>query len=202
MTSLSVLLLAGAWACRPEHADAAANAYRGLVLEPPGPKPDFTLTSAAGRPFRFRAETDGHLTLLFFGYTHCPDVCPVHMANIAAALHRLGPGVRDAIRVVFVTTDPGRDTGRHLRAWLANFDTTFIGLTGSPAAIDRALHAAGLPSSIPERLPDGSYAFDHAAAVIAYTPDDRERVLYMSGIQADDWAHDLPRLMRVGAHRT
>jgi protein SCO1 len=195
---LAVVLATAGWGCRARSPDVTPDEYRGMVVQPPGPKPDFTLTNATGRPYRFRAETDGHLTLLFFGYTHCTDVCPVHMANIAAALRRLGPGVSSRLRVVFVTTDPERDTPDRLKTWLANFDSTFIGLTGTPAEIDQALNAAGLPAATRERLPDGSYAIGHAAWVIAYTPDDRERVLYPSGIQPDDWAHDLPRLARIG----
>jgi protein SCO1 len=196
---LAAILATAGWGCRARTDDLAPGDYRGMVVQPPGPKPDFTLTSSAGRPFGFRAETDGHLTLLFFGYTHCTDVCPVHMANIAAALRRLGPGVGARLRVVFVTTDPERDTPDRLKTWLANFDSSFIGLTGTPAEIDGALHAAGLPTATRERLPDGTYAIGHAAWVIAYTPDDRERVLYPYGTQPDDWTHDLPRLTRVGA---
>ncbi|NIP57681.1 MAG: SCO family protein, partial [Gemmatimonadetes bacterium] len=73
-----VLLLPG---CEPRGAGGAADSlYRGRVLQRPVPRPSFTLTDTRGRPFRFGKETEGKLTFLFFGYTHCPDVCPVHMA--------------------------------------------------------------------------------------------------------------------------
>ena len=82
----------------------------GIELPNPGPKPDFTLTDFAGRRFEFRRATDGRLTFLFFGYTHCPDICPVHMANLAAVIARLPRAEADRVRVIFVTTDPRRDT--------------------------------------------------------------------------------------------
>ena len=69
------------------------EAWQGVLLAEPQPRPDFTLTDTSGQPFDFRAETQGKLTLLFFGYTHCPDVCPIHMANLSAALAQ--PGMPD-----------------------------------------------------------------------------------------------------------
>jgi len=170
-------------------------AYRGAVIDPPVPKPDFTLYTTAGRPFPFRRETDGFLTLLFFGYTHCPDVCPLHMANISAVLHKMQPSLSAHVKVVFVTTDPERDSPGRLRAWLAGFDPAFIGLTGDTVAIGGAERAAGVPVSLRQRLPDGSVAVGHSATVIAYTPDNRERVQYPFGTRQEDWAHDLPLLL-------
>jgi protein SCO1/2 len=73
-------------------------------------KPDFTLNDTASEPFDFRTETEGFVTLLFFGYTYCPDVCPIHMANIGAVLATLPPGIANQVKVVMVSTDPNRDT--------------------------------------------------------------------------------------------
>ena len=87
---LALVLLAGCGAAADGGAGAPARPeLRGTVLEPSWGKPDFTLADTEGRPFDFRAGTDGFVTLLFFGYTHCPDVCPIHMANIAAVLRDL-----------------------------------------------------------------------------------------------------------------
>jgi protein SCO1/2 len=91
------------------------------------PKPNFTLTDTNGNPYDLDGQTQGYLTALYFGYTNCPDVCPTHMANIAAALRQLPASVTSHIKVLFVTTDPARDTPAVLRAWLNNFDPTFIG---------------------------------------------------------------------------
>lgn len=94
-------------------------------------RPAFTLTATDGQPFDFRGRTAGRLTFLEFGYTHCPDVCPVHMANLAAALAKLPPSDRMRVDVVFVSIDPDRDSLPVLRKWLDAFDPTFISLTGS-----------------------------------------------------------------------
>ncbi|MEE8175168.1 MAG: SCO family protein, partial [Gemmatimonadota bacterium] len=108
MAAAALLLIAPAQGCGDGSGqNEAANGFRGVMLEP-GPRPDFTLTDTRGRPFDFRRETDGKVALLFFGYTHCPDVCPVQMAGIAAVLRDLPWEIRDRIEVVFVTTDPAR----------------------------------------------------------------------------------------------
>jgi protein SCO1/2 len=183
-------------------AEPAQPELRGTLLEPSWEKPDFTLTDTEGRPFDFRAGTDGFVTLLFFGYTHCPDVCPVHMANIAAVLRDIDYADRSRIRVVFVTTDPERDTPAVVRAWLDRFDRSFIGLRGTEAEVDAIQAALHLPAAIrqpsrPGPLP-GAYAVGHAAQVIAFTADGRARVVYPFGTRQADWAHDLPKLVAGG----
>ena len=174
---------------------------RGTVLEPAWEKPDITLTDTEGQPFAFRTETDGLVTLLFFGYTHCPDVCPVHMGNIAAVFRDLPYAVRERIRVVFVTTDPERDTPARMREWLDRFDRSFVGLSGTEAEVGAFQAALRLPAAVrqpsrPGPLP-GAYAVGHAAQVIAFTADNRARVVYPFGTRQADWAHDLPRLVEA-----
>jgi protein SCO1/2 len=183
-------------------AEPARQELRGTLLEPSWDKPDFTLYDTDGRPFDFRARTDGLVTLLFFGYTHCPDVCPIHMANIAAVLRDLDYADRSQIRVVFVTTDPERDTPAVVRAWLDRFDRSFIGLRGTKAEIDSVQAALHLPAAIrqpsrPGPLP-GAYAVGHAAQVVAFTADGRARAVYPFGTRQEDWAHDLPLLVAGG----
>ena len=137
------LLLAAA-ACGVDSAPATniPVELRGPRLEHAIPKPDFTLLTLDGEPFRFREQTDGRLTLLFFGYTHCPDICPLHMANIGAVMKKMPISDTERIRVVFVTTDPERDTPARLREWLANLHPDFIGVTGAPDALEAAQRAA------------------------------------------------------------
>ena len=176
------------------HGDQAA--WRGTLLGDPWTKPEFTLTDVTGQPFDFRAGTDGYLTLLFFGYTHCPDVCPLHMANLAAVLDTLPGDVRVNMKVVFATTDPARDTPAVLKKWLGNFNPTFIGLTGTPDEMAAAQRAAGIPVSVAEPpKADGSYVVGHAAQVIAYTRDNLAHIVYPFGTRQSDWADDLPRLL-------
>src|ERR1700681_1021381 len=123
---------------------ARMDDYRGGLVTPPLPKPRFILTDTSGRPFDFTAATKGYVTLLFFGYTYCPDQCPMHMANLSAALKKLPPGIAGQVKLVFVTTDPARDSPAVLRRWLDLFDQHFIGLTGTERAIESVQRAAGV----------------------------------------------------------
>jgi len=112
--------------------------------QPPLPKPRFVLPDTSGAPFDFWNRTHGSVTLLFFGYTYCPDQCPMHMANIGAALKKL-PSVLPIRSSSFCTTDPARDTPVELRRWLDNFDKHFVGLTGTEAALEAVQKATGVP---------------------------------------------------------
>jgi len=170
----------------------------GVALEPALPRPAFTLTDTRGAPYEFARETHGLLTFLFFGYTNCPDVCPVHVANVAAVLHTLPFEDQQKARFVFVTTDPQRDTLPALRRWLDHFDKAFVGLRGDDAAVTQIMQAIGLPPavrSVPG--PDGRYEVGHPATVIVFTADDSAHVLYPFGTRQEDWAEDIPRLLRV-----
>lgn len=180
-------------------AEAAASDFRGVITSPPREKPDFTLTDFNGKPFNFRLDTHGKVTLLFFGYTHCPDVCPLHVANVATVLKKLPFEAREAIRFVFVTTDPDRDTPERLKEWLGNFDPTFIGLRGSVEEVNRILYTMRMPPIDLSQKPAGAaaeYLVGHAAQVVAYGLDGYSRLEYPFGIRQEDWAHDLPKLAR------
>jgi protein SCO1/2 len=182
---------------QPERAPAsvAESKYRGGLVSPPLPKPKFTLTDSSGAPFDFASKTQGYTTLLFFGYTHCPDMCPLQMSTIAQAFKKIPPASADRFKVVFVTTDPDRDAPQVLRSWLDHFDKRFIGLTGSEAEIAAAQIAANLsPAKKSAVRPDGAYEVGHAAFVLAYTKDNLAHVIYPVGVKEDDWVHDLPYL--------
>lgn len=204
---LPALFLVAACQRGPQKApDPATNPYKGLELTQAMGKPDFTLTDLDGKPFHFRQQTDGYLTLLFFGYTNCPDVCPLHMANIGAVLQQQPPEIANRVKVVFVTTDPERDSIPVLKAWLGRFSPQIIGLTGTHAEVVAAQQAANLLPAAKDttkegRLANGGYSVGHAAQVLAYTADDSLRVLYPFGIRQEDWAYDIPRLAQVGFPR-
>lgn len=177
----------------------AMTGFRGLTLSWPISKPAFTLTDQNGKPYDFGKETSGKVALLFFGYTHCPDVCPLHMANIAAVLRTMPFEERDAVRVVFVTTDPARDTPARLKEWLGAIDPTFIGLTGSHASIDSVQQSLGLRVAQKEYLEgadSADYFVGHAAQVFAFARDGYAYLIYPNGIRQQDWAQDLPKLAR------
>ncbi len=158
-------------------------------------KVDFTLTATDGTPFSFSRETDGFVTLLFFGYTNCPDVCPIHMANLAAVLAKLPPDVSNQIKVVMVTTDPDRDDPERLRSWLHGFDRSFIGLTGPLDEVNEIQQTLRLPPATRASTAD-EYTVGHASQVVAFTTDNLAHVVYPFGTRQHDWAHDLPLLVR------
>ena len=193
----------------------SAEGLRGLEIDEPWPAPAFTLDDTAGEPFDFRSETSGRLSLVFFGYTHCPDICPVQMSILDAALADLAYRERQRIRVLFVTTDPERDTPERLRAWLDRFDPSFVGLHGGVDRVNEILAGFRLPASViePPRAggegsaeahgddgaDGGSYYVGHATPVVAVTGDGRIRALYPSGVRQADWRHDLPLLLAMNA---
>ena len=173
----------------------AGGASAAREFPNPRPKPDFVLTDTEGQPFAFREATEGKMTLLFFGYTNCPDICPVHMANIAAALHKLPDEVVRQVSVVFVTVDPERDTPEHLRLWLDHFDRSFIGLTGTQAEVDSAQVAMRLPPAYREAAEGDAYLVGHSAHVIAFTRDGMARFALPFGTRQSEWAQEIPRLV-------
>jgi protein SCO1/2 len=170
--------------------DHPGGTYDGLGLDPPQPRPQFTLTDTAGSEFRFGTQTAGKPTLLFFGYTNCPDVCPTTLADIAMGLQQVPAAVRQQTRVVFVSTDVKRDTAAVLKAYLAKFDTglpnRFIGLRGSQSEVDAAQAAAHVTLAEDEGQ-------THSSQVLLYGTDDYARVAFLQSTnQAAQVAHDLP----------
>ena len=162
--------------------------YQGFGLVPPQPRPSFTLTDTEGKRFSF-SQTAGRPTLLYFGYTRCPDVCPTTMADVAQALQAVPAKIRQATYVVFVTTDVKHDTGPVIAAWLRHFDRglprPFVGLTGSQAQIDAAQASAHVQLA----EDDGQL---HAADVVLYGADDYAHVKYLqSDNESDQISHDL-----------
>jgi protein SCO1/2 len=188
--ALTLVLLAGCGSGEV-HAD---DALHGNTAAHPLRKPAFTLTDTEGRPFDFVDETKGQLTLLYFGYTNCPDVCRIDMNELAAVEAR--PGVPRA-KVVFVTVDPARDTKSVLREWLDHYDPRFIGLTGTAAQIAKAEEAAGLPFVSKQKTasPD-TYLMSHTGVVRAYAPDGRLYATYPFGTKPSVYEHDLKILAK------
>lgn len=186
---------AAATACTSDQSKYIAQGH-GVSLPVPIPRPAFTLTATDGKPFAFAERTTGKLTFLLFGYTHCPDVCPVHVANIAEVLRTLPFDERQRATLVFVTTDPDRDSLPVLGRWLANFDSTFVGLRGTKAEIEALEYALQIaPSGRGPSNPDGTYEVGHAAQVIVFQPDNFARTIYPFGVRQAEWAKDIPKLL-------
>jgi protein SCO1/2 len=189
--------------------DDAPSPLHGTLLEPPLPRPTQVLRDTANKWFSLAQRPADELTVLFFGYTHCPDVCPITMADLAVARSQLPTPLRDRVTVVFVTEDPARDTPRLVRRWLDDFDPAFVGLRGGNESTEAILEQLYLPAT--KRLekptekikhPDtgghprthSDYGIQHAGIVYAWGPGD-QAVIYTGGTKPDEYAADFRRLL-------
>jgi protein SCO1/2 len=172
--------------------------YKGDIITPVA-KPTIVLTDASGAPYDIRTMTAGTVTLLYFGYTNCPNECPLTMANTAAALRMLPAAEQAKVRVLFITVDPARDTLARLRSWLGNFNPSFIGLRGTLSQIQAAAQQTGIPVGTPIKGPDGTYALDHGTEMLAYSTDNLAHESFFPSTPPVSIAHDLALLV-TGHH--
>ncbi|WP_330452874.1 MULTISPECIES: SCO family protein [unclassified Streptomyces] len=174
-----------------------AKTQAATVLDQPFTKPALVLTDTHGKKYDLRKETQGKPTLIYFGYTNCPDVCPLIMSNIAVAKKSLPKADQDKLRVVFVTTDPERDTPASLGSWLKAQDPSFIGLTGDFSAIQAGARQIGIGIDAPKKEKDGTVVSMHGSQVIAFSPKtDKGYVLYSEDTTPDDYTKDLPKIVK------
>jgi protein SCO1 len=188
---LAVLAPAVLSAC----AKSSADTFSGAVLHAPYHAPATELTDTDGKPFSLTGSTDKRLTLVFFGYTHCPDECPTTMATLASAMLQLDDADRSNTQVVFVTTDPSRDTGPVIRDWLDHFDDDFVGVTGPLPTIKNVAEQVGVPIAKGRRLPSGGYDVTHGTQVLALDGKNQVPVVWTLGTTAPEFAHDIHQLL-------
>lgn len=136
-------------------------------LSAPRPLPAFILTDQDEKPFG-PAEMRGRWQLLFFGFTHCPDVCPNTLGLLASTRRQLGD---ERLQVVFVSVDPGRDTPAKLREYVRYFDKGFVGVTGSVTAIDALTAGLHMPYLIGKPNAEGHYDVEHSGALVLVSPE-------------------------------
>jgi protein SCO1/2 len=171
------------------------NGLRGAVLDHPYALPAKSLTDTSGNEFNLVTSTKKPVTLIFFGYTNCPDVCPTVMADVASALTKLDKSVRDQVQMLFITTDPARDTGPVIRKYLDRFDPSFVGLTGQLASIKEIAGAVGVPVEGMKKLPSGGYEVGHGAQVLGFGKNDKATVIWLDNAAIGDLAHDFGKLV-------
>jgi protein SCO1/2 len=154
---------------------------------------ELRLEDAAGQP-RSLGDFRGKVVVVAFGYTHCPDVCPMTLSNLASARRKLGEDGKD-VQVLFVTVDPQRDKPELLREYVPAFDPTFIGLTGTPAQITAVTKDFRIyVSAHPEKEP-GEYTVDHSAQMFAYDRSGKVRLVLAPDMKPDAIASDLRILL-------
>ena len=157
------------------------------------PDLSFSLTSDAGKPLS-NTDLKGKVAVVYFGYTHCPDICPQTMATLTQALAKLGADAND-VRIVFISVDPSRDTPEAMHAYVDAFDAThIIGLTGSTDAIEsiakryRVAYQADAPES------GGGYEVAHSSGIYIFDRDGKARLLANGTDSVDALTHDLRQL--------
>jgi protein SCO1/2 len=154
---------------------------------------EFALTDHNGKP-RTLADFKGKAVIVFFGFTHCPDVCPTTLAEMANVVQQLGPQ-GDKVQVLFITVDPERDTPALLAKYVPAFHPSFIGLTGDKAAIEKvAKEFRVFYQKVPGKEP-GSYTVDHTAGSYVFDPQGRIRLFIRHGQGTEPIVHDLKLLL-------
>ncbi|MCL7930384.1 SCO family protein [Halomonas llamarensis] len=140
----------------------------------------------------------GKSTLLFFGFTHCPDICPTTLARLDAVIQRLEGAYRDDIQVLFVSVDPRRDDPTTLSTYTNAFGPQFIGLTGDKAALDKLTRRYRVTYGYGEEDSSGNYDVSHSSAVFAFNEQGEARVLIRDSDPMDAVAADIKRLVNEG----
>ncbi len=194
--SLAVLCLLGLLAAGcAEAEDPEDGEVLGTKLGNPYQAPSVVLTDTDGAPYALDAQTDKPVTLVFFGFTNCPDICNFVMANVAQAMTRLDDSDRDDVDVVFVTTDPARDDERALRQYLDQFDEGFIGLTGELDQLKQVGDAFHVFFEQGKRLPTGGYDVEHSTYVFAVDGNDEVTVVWDPDTPGREFATDIHTLL-------
>lgn len=179
---------------------AAADGLHGTQVGDVIARPALTLQDTSGRPYALQQRPADELTVLYFGYTRCPDVCPTTLAELAAARRQLTDAERARLQVVFVTEDPATDTGPVVRRYLDAFDPSFVGLVGGDPVAEQALDDLRAPrTKIVPTAPAGVQApatgstVQHASSVYAFSG--ARTVVYTDQTSPSDYAADFRQLL-------
>jgi protein SCO1/2 len=175
-------------------ANVEPGELHGNIVDPPFTVSKQALVDTDGQPYSLATNTDKRLTLVFFGYTNCPDICGTVMGNLASAMTRLDDRDRDQVDVVFVTTDPERDTGPALRRYLDRYDKSFIGVTGPIEEI--ATVAKSVAVGMGQKLPTGGYDVNtHTTQVTGIDSDDQAPIYWSRSTSSAQFAQDIHTLL-------
>lgn len=171
------------------------GAFTGVGLSGDVRMPAMSLPSMDGGAFDLVAETEGKVALLFIGYTNCPDICPVHLANLAAVMNDLPLEITRDLVLIFVTADPVRDTPERLQTWLAAMHRRFVGLHPSREQVNALEGALQVYRSVVTPDDPNGYSVVHTGQIIAFDRDGVARAAFPWGVRQRDWRFDLPRIV-------
>jgi protein SCO1 len=167
--------------------------YQGVLIDPPAPAADFTLTDQSGSPFQLSGQK-GKAVMIFFGYTHCADVCPITLAQYTNIKRMLGDKAKD-VSFVFITVDPERDNAQVMQEYLSKFDSSFIGLTGDQAVLESVWKAYGVYQAQQGHAIDMDYLVDHSARIYVIDPQGNWRINFPYGMDNEKITQDLLHLL-------
>ncbi len=174
----------------------AAGELSAQVVEPPFEVASTPLTDTDGEPFSLTEDTDARLTLVFFGYTRCPDICPAVLTNLASAMTRLDEADREQLDVVFVTSDPRRDDAETMRSYLDRIDPDFIGLTGDIDDIVEVGDSIAIGVTDGTKLPSGGFDPNtHSTQVVAIDSSDSAPLYWSQETSSAQFADDIHTLL-------
>ena len=180
------------WACAPTVSRTPpAQRLNGAALEPPVTLPQLTFTRSDGGTFT-TATTQGRLSLFFFGYTHCADVCPLTLSELSGIRKTLGTQA-SGVDMYFVTLDPARDTAEWVRTYVGNFPGV-VGLVGSDAQLETAQNTFNV-QSVRRDMGNGDYMLDHTAAIYLVNRSGQIQLAYPYGTDASDIVSDLRHML-------
>jgi protein SCO1/2 len=194
----AVVLVAG---CASGSTDTTTSAngetgWHGTGVSKGYPMPDLPFTDTEGQQVTPAEVARTPVTLVFFGYTHCPDICNVVLANFASALRGATPAVRKDVRMLFVTTDPARDTPDVVRDYLDRFDPTYEGLVAPVSTVEKAAQALYISYEKPDGSQGGNYMVSHGTYTTAFLHG-AARVVWSADTPVADLRADLTRLTRL-----
>ena len=161
------------------------------------PELEFRLIDDRGQ--RVTADAfDGRVNLLYFGFTHCPDICPATLGKLVRARSELPDGLGKNVRILFVSVDPQRDDPQSLRTWTGYFGDDVVGLTGDREALDALTRRYRVTYGYGEETEPGRYDVSHSSAVFAFDPEGEARLLLRKDDPVAAISADLERLLREG----
>jgi protein SCO1 len=192
LVGLLLLVFAAAgymiWQLRPVE-------LHGVLLQSPREVTGFSLMSSQGEAVNI-TDFRGKFVMLYFGYTFCPDACPMTLNDLAQMLKLLDEKQRQQIQILFVSVDPARDSAEHLASYLPYFDPSFIGLTGAEEEIQPVASQFGIFFARQQNAPADGYLVDHTSAVTVVDPNGYVRMVFPYGVTAEEMAADMRYLLR------
>jgi protein SCO1/2 len=185
-----LVVLAGLAGCSGDAPPWRTKDITGLM-----PQLQFVLTNEQGKPVSAQ-DYNGKVTLLYFGYTFCPDVCPVTLGRLSSAIKQLDPAAQARVQVLFVSVDPRRDTPARLREYTNAFGTEFVGLSGTQEQLHTLTKRYRVTYGYGEPDASGNYAVSHSSVVYVFDPQGKIRLLLRDDDSLEAIAQDLARLVQ------